>query len=82
MVDNVDTPVLNIVVDGDTGKYRVREVERIVNRLKFIYDGKYNVISTYHGVSIRGENVTHLTISNACDLGGVIKALDDLICKD
>ena len=64
MVDNVDTPVLNIVVDGDTGKYRVREVERIVNRLKFI------------------ENVTHLTISNACDLGGVIKALDDLICKD
>lgn len=63
-------------------KYRVREVERIVNRLKFIYGGKYNVISTYHGVSIRGENVTHLTISNACDLGGVIKALDDLICKD
>ncbi|MCM1439734.1 MAG: hypothetical protein NC131_11135 [Roseburia sp.] len=82
MDEKKDLPILNVIIYRPKGKTTSfadlnRVVTQLVNRLKFLYADKYNILVTTSDVALNGEDVTQLHIHSDSNIPEILRLLDD-----
>lgn len=76
-----DLPLLNVVFEpiAKTASHADfhRTISKMIQLLKEIYDGKYNVIATPAGTAVHGDNVVQVIIGRDTNFSNVLKILDE-----